>query len=48
MSKYHIVYQKMETVLSNWANAMKYKSEKERLRKAFNMMRLRVQVQKQA
>ena len=48
MSKYQIVYQKMETVLSNWTESMKLKSEKQGMRRAFGIMKDRANVHRRA
>jgi len=48
MSKYHIVYQKMETVLANWTNTLNSKNELESKRRAFNLLKLKSKIQKRA
>lgn len=48
MSKYQIVYQKMEMVLSNWTESMRLKSEKHSKRRAFNIMKDKAYIHKRA
>ena len=46
MSKYQIVYQRMESVLSMMVDNAKMRNEKHSLRRAFNIMKDRARVHK--
>jgi len=46
MSKYQIVYQRMESVLSVMVDNAKMRNEKHKVRRAFNIMKDRARVHK--
>ena len=48
MSKYQVVYIKMETSLKNWMKWTDSKMRTQRLKNAFDIMKMKAQVYKQA